>query len=413
MNPRLIALSASRLIDRLDGLLDAAIPVAVSLLCFDQRTPAFLTLLVWLILRLVQQVPRYPLALIFLLLLGAQAGQFVLERDLQPSSASDPFVIGLGFVAMVGRSSRQWRSTLGWIALSLIPLAIWALGQDPSLPLDLPVGGLNRLGFLLGLLQLSAWASAWLSTSLWSRCACIGLVVLAMPMTLHNGSRVAFFAPLVALILASCSALLLLRPRPDLAEPWLCMMRWRRSLLSGALLASLLISAFVVWQWYFSPATLSQLNGLSDRGRFETAACWAHQPLKRGGEKFLLGLGYNQAVQKRCTGKQLQALRVMKRPSGLPHAHNLFAQIFAENGILGLVSLSLVLVLSFWRLWLSLRRESAAGVCDLAFLYSLPVVLYLLFNGFVSSFQIFLMSNQLLIGASLASLWPPKSWRSS
>ena len=406
MKLRLIPRSGLQLLNRFDGVLDIAFPVAVSFLCLDQRTPAFLTLLIWLIFRLIRQLSRYPLSLVFLLLLGAQAGQFVLERDLQPSSSSDPLVIALGCVAMLGRSAQQWRSTLCWLALCLLPLSIWASGQDLSLPLDLPVGGLNRLGFLLGLLQLSAWAATWMSSSWWLRCGFGSLVVLALPMSFHNGSRVALWAPLLSLLLSGCIMLLFLQPQPGLGRLWSFLLRCRRSLLVGVLIIACSGGMLVAWHWYLSPASSGQLNGLSDRGRIETASCWARQPFRRGGEKLLLGLGYNEAVQKRCTAKQLSALQAMQRPEGLPHAHNLFAQIFAENGLLGLASLALVLWLLLQRLWLVVGRELMLGSAGLGLLYSLPLLLYFLMNGFVSSFQLFLMSNQLLIGLGIASLWP-------
>lgn len=413
MDLRLIRSCAEALLAWLDGPLDLAFPIAVGLLCLDQRTPAFLTLLVWLIFRLAQQAGRQPLAGVFLLLLGAQAGQFVLERDLQPSSASDPLVIALGCVAMLGRSPQQWVRTLRWIALSIVPLAIWAAGQDPALPLDPPVGGINRLGFLLGLLQLAAWASIWCSRTWWARLFFGGLVMAAIHLALHNGSRVALFAPLLAFTLSMGLMLLLLRPGTGLSQLWIVLLRWRRSLLALLLTVCLCAGGVVIQRWYFSPSSAGEMNALSDLGRVETASCWARQPLKRGGEKLLLGLGYNQAVQARCTAKQVPSLRQMQRPVGLPHAHHLFAQVFAENGLLGLVSLVAVLSLLAWRLWFGLRLELRLGVCGLAFLYSLPLLLYLLMNGLVSSFQIFLMSNQLLIGVALASLWPASERRPS
>lgn len=405
MNLRLISSSVLQPLRRLDGALDLAFPVAVGLLCLDQRTPAYLTLLVWLILRLAQQISRHPLALAFLLVLGTQAGQFVLERDLQPSSASDLLVIALGCVAMLDRTYQQWRSTLRWLAFCVLPLFVWALGQNPDLPLDLPVGGLNRLGFLLGLLQIAAWAATWMSASWGSRCIFGSMALLAMPMSLHNGSRVAFWAPLIALLLSGCLMLLFFRPRPGLGRPWLFLLRWRQPLLVGCLLVSLSGGMGLAWHWYLSPASSDQLNGLSDRGRIETASCWARQPLRRGGEKLLLGLGYNQAVQKRCTAKRLPSMQAMQRPEGLPHAHNLFAQIFAENGLLGLASLAFMACLLLHRLWLGAKLEIGEGATGLVFLYSMPFALYLAINGFVSSFQLFLMSNQLLIGLGLASLW--------
>jgi hypothetical protein len=383
-----------------DRVADAAWPVAVALLCLDARYAAYLTVLVWLIWRLLLQVQRYPLAVVFLLLLGAQAGQFVLERDLQPSSASDPLVIALGFVAMLGRTEAQWRCTLRWLALAIVPLALWASGQDPSVRLALPVGGINRLGFLLGLLQLSAWAAAGLSRSWWS---CLGystLVLVSVPIILHNGSRVAFLAPPLAV--AITVVLAVWRRSEWLPQEWMVLLRWRRQILQAFLAGVLVMITVVARSWYLNPSVPGG-NVLSDRGRIDTSLCWTRQPLRRGEEKLLFGLGYNQKVQRYCGSKALPSMAEAGRPDGLPHAHNLFAQVVAENGLLGLLSLGSVLVLLARQVFMDVAGQGAFS--RRLFFYGVPLLLYLAMNGLVSSFQLFLMTNQLLIGLGLASLW--------
>lgn len=397
---RLIVDRAIRGLVWCDRVVDAAWPVAVSLLCLDARYAAYLTVLVWLIWRLLLQVQRYPLAVVFLLLLGAQAGQFVLERDLQPSSASDPLVIALGFVAMLGRTEAQWMCTLRWLALAIVPLALWASGQDSNLPLDPPVGGINRLGFLLGLLQLSAWASAGLSHSWWSRLLYAGLAVGSIPIILHNGSRVALLAPPMAIVLTFVLALLL-RPK-WLPVKWGVVLRFRSQILLVGLGASIVFSFATVQSWYFSSAGLGE-NSLSDRGRFGTALCWASQPIKKGDERFVFGLGYNKVVQKHCGSRWVPAMKEMGRPEGLPHAHNLFAQVLAENGLLGALSLLSVLLLLAKRVLVV--ADESENFAPLAFFFAFPILIYLGANSIVSSFQIFLMTNQLLVGLGLASVW--------
>lgn len=400
-----------RAVRGLDRWLDGVFPVAIGLLCLDARYPAYVLLLLWLVWRLALQVERQPLVVIFLLLLGAQAGQFVLERDLQPSSVSDPLVIALGFVAMVGRQDRQWRTTLAWVSVCTVPLMIWALGQDPAQPLDLPVGGINRLGFLLGVLQLASWASAWMAGRWWSRAvfACLGIGCVTL--LLHNGSRVALLAPALA-VLITVTVALVCRPLwlPSTIQGLLA---WRRRILLGVAVAGLIGGAAVVQHWYLdSPATPEQvpsaasLNVLSDRGRVETALCWARQPLRRGEKRFLFGLGHNAMVQRHCGARQVPSMRLMRRPEGLPHAHNLFAQIAAENGLLGVLSLGAVLVLLARQAWITVAVPQAA--ITRRFLFAIPLLVYLALNATVSSFQLFLMSNQLLIGLGLASLWPAR-----
>lgn len=391
----------------LDRVADGAFPIAIGLLCLDARYPAYVLLLVWLIWRLLLQLQRHPLVAVFLLLLGAQAGQFVLERDLQPSSVSDPLVIALGFVAMVGRSDRQWRQALAWISASLVPLLIWALLQDPAQRLDLPVGGLNRLGFLLGLLQLASWASGWLAGRTVSRWFFHGLALLAIPLLLRNGSRVALLAPLLAVI---ATVLLALWRNPHwLPQPWQRWRRWRAPILSVALGASVVGAVAAAQLWYLNP-TMPGGNVLSDRGRVDTALCWMRQPARRGDKKFVFGLGYNENVQRYCNGRKIASLREAGRPEGLPHAHNSFAQIAAENGLLGVLSFLALMALVLRQLfWPDPRIQVSHAYATRMFCFAVPLLGYLLLTGMVSSFQLFLMSNQLLIGLGLASLWPAGS----
>jgi hypothetical protein len=392
----------------LDHHLDLAFPLAMGLLCLNARYPAFVLLLLWLIWRLLLHVERHPLVAVFLILLGAQAGQFVLERDLQPSSVSDPLVIALGFVAMVGRSDRQWRQTLAWIGFALVPLLIWAVFQDPSQRLDLPVGGLNRLGFLLGILQLAAWASAWMARGLGLRLLFSGLTLAAFPLLLANGSRVALLAPALSVI----GVLMLAVWREPFWLPsawdavWDAVRRWRKPVLSLALALCVLVAGVAVHAWYLHPRQPGG-NVLSDRGRVDTALCWLRQPIRRGDKKFVFGLGYNEDVQKHCDGRKLASLQEAGRPDGLPHAHNAYAQIAAENGLLGVLSLLSVMALLLRQLfWPGHGHPPSQGYRDRVFFFAAPILGYLLLTGFVSSFQLFLMSNQILIGLALAALWP-------
>ena len=396
---------------RLDRWADAAFPIAIAMLCLDARYPAYVILLLWLIWRLLLQLDRHPLVAIFLLLLGAQAGQFVLERDLQPSSVSDPLVIALGFVAMVGRQDRQWRDTLRWLSLCTFPLLVWSIGQDPGQPLQLPVAGINRLGFLLGFLQLACWSSACLATRWWSRCVFGALAVGCLPMLFHNGSRVAILAPGLAVFCAFAFALWL--RNQWLPMSWQFVLAWRRPILIGIFALLLSSGLVVVHRWYLDPPVdMEQIrsnaseNVLSDRGRVETALCWARQPLRRGEEKFLLGLGHNEKVQRYCDARRVPSMRLMGRPEGLPHAHNLFAQIFAENGLLGVLSLGSVFALLARQAWMTVGLGQASTAHR--FLFSIPLLVYLALNAGVSSFQLFMMSNQLLVGLGLASLWPAR-----
>ena len=100
-------------------------------------------------------------------------------------------------------------------------------------------------------------------------------------------------------------------------------------------------------------------------------------------------------------------MRLMGRPEGLPHAHNLFAQIFAENGLIGVISLGAVLALLAHKAWSS--QASSSSFAARRFFFAVPLLIYFLLNALVSSFQLFMLSNQLLIGLGLATLWSASS----
>lgn len=178
----------------------------------------------------------------------------------------------------------------------------------------------------------------------------------------------------------------------------------KRGNLLGAGLSLILLGTIAIGslQAWYGTSHDGKTNQLSDAMRFPTAKCWATAPFHAGKE--LLGLGYNQKVRKRCDGDTIPVLRQAGRPEGLPHAHNAAAQILAETGLAGLTALIAAVA---WSLRATLRGLTPGRDQPLVRELILPLMVYFLLTGMTTSFQIYLVLNQILIGYSLAALTSP------
>ena len=90
---------------------------------------------------------------------------------------------------------------------------------------------------------------------------------------------------------------------------------------------------------------------------------------------------------------------------GLPHAHNAYAQILAETGLVGLGA---VAIAAMWiartvqrsRLTPANKQTSRDGLVLRA---ALPIAVYLAIAGATKSFHLYLPLNQILIGYLMAT----------
>jgi hypothetical protein len=367
---------------RLQGVepwLDAVFPIATALFCLRQRLLAHSLLTVYLLVRLLIQRNAMPWRWILISLLIVNAGLIIEDRDIRPGGSSDYLIIALSFAAGLQKSDQQWQRSLIWMASCIAPLLAFSLqAGDRLLIANSSFMGfnINKIGFLAGLLTVIAYDLLRQARTPLARAGASLLIAAGVSEALLSQSRAAIAVPLVVISIDQLARL-----------------KWtaRRSLVT--VLTCLLIGSAAVHTWYGGFRIKG--NTLSDLNRFATTRCWLTSTIDSR-EGMFFGLGYGKPAQQFCGPKTIPSLKVMDRAKGLSHAHNLYAQLFAETGIAGLV-LSLVLT------WLALRRAwhlQTTGQRPVAF----PLILYLVLMALGITFWQVLMLNQVLIGYSLALL---------
>jgi len=397
---------------RLNQFADLAFPIATALLLLNQSILANGLLGAWLLCRLVREAQTQPLNWLLLGLALTNLGTIVLDRGAKPSDPSDFLVIVLAFAAGLQRSADQWRQSLMQISACLLPIAIAAVAKPAGMLLQFPEINVNRMGFLLGLLTMVSWGLLQMAQNRREQIGWLAVTGLSLGLTLPTESRAALAIPalsaaLAAILMASKSKWPTTRPKHS----------WIRVLLVLILLA--LISTGSVLTWYRVGPAASE-NKISDVWRIETSLCWAKAPIQQG--QILFGLGHNENVRKLCRGNRLKSLEAavdssdlsddqrnagkVKAARGLPHAHNVFAQIFAETGLAGL---SATMVACGWiarRILHTLNRhnQQQQPADRLITGLLLPLFLYLLTSSLITNFHIYLLLNQLAIGYLLGSL---------
>ena len=91
----------------------------------------------------------------------------------------------------------------------------------------------------------------------------------------------------------------------------------------------------------------------------------------------------------------------MDKVTGLGHAHNLYAQVFGETGIPGLVLIAGLTATAFRKSW----RQKATTIL----VFTFPLVTYLFLMALGLTFWQVMMINQVLVGYSLAALTAKES----
>ena len=368
----------------LDPWLEAAFPVATALICVRQRLAAYALLTLFLLFRLLQRSDRQSWRWILISLLLINAGTIIEDRDLRPGSASDYLIIALSFAAGFQRTHQQWRRSLAWMSSCILPLLGFSLLAGDALiqgTSSFTGFNINKLGFLAGLLTTLAYgwlrsAQQRLSLGLAGGGVALGLISCGL-----TESRAAIAVPLIAIV-------------ADIA----CSRRWtRQQQIAGAALA-LIVSAGAAYTWYLKPSATYNLATdyrLGELNRVETIRCW-FSSTSSSEKSLLLGRGFGRPAQNFCGPETIPSLKAMEKSRGLQHAHNLYAQIFTETGIGGLI-----LLLGFT---LAALRAAWRSRTDRAQRFKGPLVVYLVLMALGLTFWQVLMLNQVLVGYSLAAL---------
>jgi hypothetical protein len=382
------------LIAHLDRWADLAFPIATALLLIGQLSAANTLLFLWLLGRLTLfSEHKQPHNWILASLAMVNFGTIVFDQGGKPSDPSDLLLIALAFAAGLNRPLKNWIRSARLITLCLAPIALKAItaaGTDTLL--EFPDINVNRLSFLLGLLSISGYACFRWGQTRSSRLGWASLTLLILPLGFLTGSRAALAAPILSIGLTwlMCSFQIITKPRRRPKRPGISI---------GLVLAAIAATSLGLPRfWYSNPETSSE-NIVSDKMRLATATCWIKAPIERG--KAWEGLGFNK-TRRHCDADNIPYLRRVRHEKGLPHAHNIFSQITAETGIPGLAALLGFILWAGQSLFSQLKRfqGNKYGIVAL----SLPLFIYLGLTGMTTSFYVYLMLNQVLIGYLLGSL---------
>jgi len=313
-------------------LVDLLLPVAVLMFLLPiHPSISSIPAVVWLLLQLIV-APRdrrwaaWPMA--FALLLFSRS--WWLNEMPHPVAAQDGLLLVGGLMAAACVPAKRWP---GLLRLWLLPLAVLLLqlGNSPLFPDHLVrVGrhwtpnhwaGANQGAYLLGLLLLISVAWLWrFRQPRWERVTAVIAVVVAAVMVWQTGSRAAFVAAALAISLI-----------------WLREQATKTTVLRNVALLGLGSAIALLMKQLLSPSSagIPGVDLSSDVGRLAIARCYSAIPFS-GNNRFLYGIGFNRANE---------FCRDPIQGGVAEHAHNLYLQLFASSGILGLFGLMLLLLL--------------------------------------------------------------------
>ena len=381
------------------ALADALIPVTVALhLSESTRELGLVSLFSWIVLKLIsciqrqirQSAPRETWLswCVLLALVLLQARNIILRDDYRGPVLF--LLIGSGLLIGSQLTQRSWQLLLSWMSLAIAPIALffaiqlsasgdWSVQSMFDLyyaTIQRSLGSINRLATLTTFLTLAAWYSATQARGLWWRGVHLALCALGYWVILGTDSRMAILAVPLAIAL-----------------PWLGLrlrhhMRRRQWVLSLIAVGSLLGAA--AWKLVIAP------DIGSDAMRLQMASCWVRKGMLKSTERFWMGSGYD-------TSGLREACESVRPGLSFGHAHNTWAQVAGNHGLLGLIVLMALSGLILQGLWTQQMAVSAArnwspwNSTNWSEI-SLGLNLALLFCALSTTVQEFSPINQLLIG---------------
>lgn len=286
-------------------------------------------------------------------------------------SGADGLMIVASMLAAVNINQKRWYFIL-ISCLAALPLAALQLSPKPWTPN--PFVGVNPGGYLLGLLLVIA--IAWYSKpgkSLISVIASIMASALALLLVWQTGSRAALVSSFLAL------AIVFLRERMQDKSVW-------REISLLTIFTALCLGL----KQLISPSSsgVPGLNISSDLGRILIGKCYLNLPLT-GNNRLLYGVGFERPKE---------FCQEIINGGIADHSHNLYLQIWANSGILGLLGVALLAILLI-QAWLKVGSDldvftRRAGKVAL---------LYLIFQGFFDLSLLHLPIIQVFTGITLSA----------
>lgn len=376
--------------------LDVLIPLSLLGFAFERNADPTVTvwiLALWCGLKFATRLFNTPIygVLIGVLLVSLSA----LFHPLTVSAPTDLVLVLLACAAGLQQTTRQWRVAC-WCLLAIVfaclpfvewdrfngnlELIPWAQLRDwlPEEAIRIQRITISRSAYLFGLFSLigySLWRFERRSLLRWMA-AISG--VLSFVMALATGSRAAFAYPLLAVLLTE----VVWRYRD-------VVVRHARSFATALLVGGLCFNVLLYW-----PSGPIAKGDPSDVGRAEVARCFIAESA-RSWQEFLGGQAYDR-VSDRCVKKVF----LPNPPRGIPHAHNAFLQVLADQGVVAFLLMVWALWLGFMRLFSSLGR-AAPGLSFVG----LSCWLFMLAAALVESTLLKTVLQQVVSGYLLAIPW--------
>lgn len=318
---------------------DLLLLISVVLFCtpLDPRWSSS-TGLLWLTSRLLfvsKELRLFAWPILFILAINLRSIVFNIMPH--PSSSQDAIIFVASLTASLALPIHRRRELVYKLALTILPISIIAFLQSfhfvsftqlhsSQWTLNL-FAGPNQTSYVVGLIGLLNAAlfvkSRNSSTRLWLSWFWVVLALGCLFIIWLSGARAAFIS-------FSISCLVI----------WMIQGKFSRPLLMKRCFFLLLISVIALGVKQLLRPTSYGVPGLdlaSDLGRLLIAKCFLSVPFT-GSNRFLYGVGVDQ-INDVCRDDIL---------GGIPdHAHNLFIQIFASSGLVGLLALLIVVYLFF------------------------------------------------------------------
>ena len=352
-------------------------------------------LVLWISLKFLRRLPAQPL---YGVLIGMLA--VILSALIHPISESAPtdlLLVLLAFAAGLQQSEDQWRVAL-WIVLATVIVSLpfvefdrynsnldaipWSVVRDllPQEAVRIQKITINRSGYLYGLFALVGYGLFRTEVRPWmSRLAAV-VGSFSFVMALGAASRAAAVFPIVVVVLSE----MFWRNRYWVA-------RRAQSLTAVVLVLSLMFNVILYW-----PTSPLAAGDPADVGRANIAQCFVRQAA-RSFPELLVGQGYDR-VSDHCAERVF--LPVPGRTKGIPHAHNVFVQALADQGLVTLMLMVMAFAVILHRLFLGLGGD-AAPLC----LIGLSCALFILASALVESTLLKTSLQQVISGYLLSVAW--------
>ncbi|WP_413295539.1 O-antigen ligase family protein [Synechococcus sp. MIT S9452] len=298
--------------------IDFLLPVSITLFLLPGLDPGLSTIpvFIWLFInfQISKQSQRFfALPLIFALLFSAHS--LFVNSAPHPVSITDAllFAVALGSSAFV--NTHRWKRIFILLPLSLLP-SLSLVTSRPWIPNEL--AGVNQNAYLIGLASLAAFSLLFFIPKSHFLCG-IAVVFLLISCSLlwMTGSRAALVSVIVSMY-------------AGLFNKFGFRSRVVRFFTIGGALALLILLTRTLYLYFNYPPDASPFFG-SELGRLEALKCFLKLPFSNEGN-LVYGSGFESL-------KELCSSPVKILSSSPDHAHNLYVQVWAGSGLMGLIAL--------------------------------------------------------------------------